>query len=178
MALPARRQRLVLAQRGERAHRQVAAGHRLRIADARQVCRAWTMTALAVDAERLRGGAVRARRRVERDANLAAMTGLAVAEPWLVADDTRGRPVDATRQRQRGTDGDPSPIVASDGVAEPRAFLPAVVERKEAPRPVGEAREEALRPASLHVSAADHAMHREHAIVGAGLLHRKRDVAA
>src|SRR5687768_13871662 len=136
------------------------------------------MAAFAIDPQRRDGGAIGTGHGVQRKTDLAAMARLAVAEPWLLTDHARWRPVDTTGERQGGGHGDPPAIAARDGVAEPGGLLQAEVEGKESPRAIGEPRQESLRPASLHVAAADDAVHGEHAIVGAVLPDGEREPAA
>src|SRR5262245_19225660 len=100
MTLEAGRERLVLGQARERSHPDVALCYCTRIANACDVCATGAMAAFAVDAQRLHLGAVGASCRVQRDADLASVTGLAVAEAGLVADHSRGWPIYAVGNRE------------------------------------------------------------------------------
>ena len=89
-----------------------------------------------------------------QELDLATVADVAVGELRCVAQHPHRRPLREVGERQRAVDRRPARVAAQ--LREPGALRADEVERQEAQRAVGEAREEALRAAADHVPAADH----------------------
>src|SRR5689334_10476734 len=153
MAPEANVERLILAQRGQRAEPNVGRASRSRaclrgasvsrgLGHQLHMALRGSMTRLAVDCQRRDVRLPSLRGTIEADVDLAPVTSLAVGETRLVTEYALWRPVAAVGEAQVSGDGDPPLVQSQSGVAEPRGGLPAPVEGEHTPGPVGKSREE------------------------------------